>query len=165
MGLGEYLTALAKGNRMPDGERKAVAQKLSRLTGLSQDYVERANLRIDPGRFRKELLRDKRLTVGRLDSRFTAVESDAARLWTTEEPGSDGLAILSLKSKAGTLGPHVVDAIVDAVGRAEAGYRGLVIWQRKPPFSAGADLNAFIMLADRLSFRAAAAQTGEALPP
>ena len=72
------------------------------------------------------------------------LESDTARLWTTEEPGSDDVAILSLKSKAGTLGPHVVDAIVDAVGRAEAGYRGLVIWQRKPPFSAGADLNAFM---------------------
>jgi len=40
--------------------------------------VERANLRIDPGRFRKELLRDKRLVVGRLDTRFTSVERDAA---------------------------------------------------------------------------------------
>jgi carboxypeptidase C (cathepsin A) len=74
----EYLTALARGNGMPPAERKAVAQKLARLTGLSADYVERANLRIDPGRFRKELLRDRRLVVGRLDSRFTAVEGDAA---------------------------------------------------------------------------------------
>jgi len=40
--------------------------------------VLRANLRIAPGRFRKELLRDRRLVVGRLDSRFTAVEGDAA---------------------------------------------------------------------------------------
>ena len=36
----------------------AVALKIARLTGLSPDYVERTNLRIDPGRFRKELLRD-----------------------------------------------------------------------------------------------------------
>jgi carboxypeptidase C (cathepsin A) len=76
--FGEYLTALAKGNRATAAERKATAQKLARLTGLSADYVERANLRIDPGRFRKELLRDRRLVVGRLDSRFTAVERDAA---------------------------------------------------------------------------------------
>lgn len=76
--FGEYLTALAKGNRATAAERKAVAQKLARLTGLSADYVERANLRIDPGRFRKELLRDRRLVVGRLDSRYTAVERDAA---------------------------------------------------------------------------------------
>jgi carboxypeptidase C (cathepsin A) len=76
--FGEYLTALAKGNRATPADRKATAQKLARLTGLSVDFVERANLRIDPGRFRKELLRDKRLVVGRLDSRFTSVERDAA---------------------------------------------------------------------------------------
>jgi len=76
--FGEYLTALAKGNRATPAERKAIAAKLARLTGLSQDYVEKANLRIDPGRFRKELLRDRRLVVGRLDGRFTSVERDAA---------------------------------------------------------------------------------------
>src|SRR5262249_10629562 len=76
--FGEYLTALAKGNRATAAERKATAQKLARLTGLSPEYVERANLRIDPGRFRKELLRDRRLVVGRLDSRFTSTEGDAA---------------------------------------------------------------------------------------
>jgi carboxypeptidase C (cathepsin A) len=76
--FGEYLTALAKGNRMSAAERSAVAQKMARLTGLSADYIERANLRVEPGRFRKELLRDRRLVVGRLDSRFTSVEADAA---------------------------------------------------------------------------------------
>jgi carboxypeptidase C (cathepsin A) len=76
--FGEYLTALAKGNRATAAERKATAQKLARLTGLSVDFVERANLRVDPGRFRKELLRDKRLVIGRLDGRFTSVERDAA---------------------------------------------------------------------------------------
>jgi carboxypeptidase C (cathepsin A) len=76
--FGEYLTALAKGNRLAAAERKTVAQKLARLTGLSPEFVERANLRIDPGRYRKELLRDRRLVVGRLDSRFTSVERDAA---------------------------------------------------------------------------------------
>ena len=57
--FGEYLTALAKGNRATAAERKATRAESSRgCTGLSADYVERANLRIDPGRFRKELLRD-----------------------------------------------------------------------------------------------------------
>src|SRR4029077_5215472 len=74
--FGEYLAALAKGNRASAAERKATAQKLARLTGLAGEYVARANLRIDPGRFRKELLRDKRLVVGRLDTRFTSVERD-----------------------------------------------------------------------------------------
>src|SRR5262245_31771333 len=35
--FGEYLTALAKGNRASAAERKVVAQKLARLTGLSPD--------------------------------------------------------------------------------------------------------------------------------
>ena len=89
--FGEYLTALAKGNRMTDAERKAMAQKIARYTGLSPDYVERANLRIDPGRFRKELLRDKRLTVGRLDSRFTAVNRDAAGEQDEFDPSNTAL--------------------------------------------------------------------------
>jgi carboxypeptidase C (cathepsin A) len=75
---GEYATTLLKGNSLGDAERKAVAQKIARLTGLAAAYVERANLRIDPDRFRKELLRDKRLVVGRLDSRYTATDADAA---------------------------------------------------------------------------------------
>ena len=76
--FGEYLTALARGNRLATAERTALAQKLARFTGLTPEYVLRANLRIAPGRFRKELLRDRRLVLGRLDSRFTAVEGDAA---------------------------------------------------------------------------------------
>jgi carboxypeptidase C (cathepsin A) len=75
---GEYATTLLKGNSLSDAERRAVAQKIARLTGLSADYVERTNLRIDPGRFRKELLRDKRLVIGRLDTRYTATDVDAA---------------------------------------------------------------------------------------
>ncbi len=75
---GEYATSLLKGNSLGETQRKAVAQKIARLTGLTADYVERANLRIEPGRFRKELLRDQRLVVGRLDSRYTATDADAA---------------------------------------------------------------------------------------
>src|SRR5690606_32920824 len=50
----------------------------ARYTGLSVEYVRRANLRIENMRFMKELLRDQRLTVGRLDSRFTGRDRDAA---------------------------------------------------------------------------------------
>ena len=51
---------------------------MSNYTGLSVDFLIRANLRVDLSRFRKELLRDQRLTVGRYDSRFTAIDVDAA---------------------------------------------------------------------------------------
>ena len=76
--MGEYMTALTKGNALSDAERSAVADKLARFTGLSSKYILSANLRVDSARFRKELLRDKRLVVGRLDGRYTALDADAA---------------------------------------------------------------------------------------
>ena len=88
---GEYATTLLKGNSLSDAERKAVAQKIARLTGLSAEYVERTNLRIDPGRFRKELLRDKRLVVGRLDTRYTATDLDAAGEQEEFDPSNTAL--------------------------------------------------------------------------
>jgi carboxypeptidase C (cathepsin A) len=87
----EYSIALLKGNSLPAAERHAVAQKIARLTGLSADYVERANLRIDPGRFRKELLRDKRLSIGRLDARFTTTDLDAAGEQQEFDPSNTAL--------------------------------------------------------------------------
>ena len=76
--FGEYSQALTKGNTLTDAERKAMAQKLARFTGLSARFVDEANLRVSPARFRKELLRDKRLAIGRLDGRFTSIDLDAA---------------------------------------------------------------------------------------
>lgn len=75
---GEYTLALMKGDALPQSQREAVARKLARYTGLSVDYVLQTNLRIEIFRFTKELLRNERRTVGRLDSRFTAVDRDAA---------------------------------------------------------------------------------------
>lgn len=76
--LGEYTDALMQGDRLTDAKRKDIVAKLARLTGLSSDYVDRANMRIRIDRFDKELLRTSRRTVGRLDSRFTGIDLDAA---------------------------------------------------------------------------------------
>lgn len=65
-----YAPVLMKGHRASDEEREAVLAGLQRLTGISADYWDRANLRISESRFAKELLRDQRKTVGRIDSRF-----------------------------------------------------------------------------------------------
>jgi len=75
---GEYASALMQGATLSEGERSQVAQKLARYTGLSTAYVEQTDLRIGIFRFVKELLRDQRRTVGRLDSRFTGIDRDAA---------------------------------------------------------------------------------------
>jgi carboxypeptidase C (cathepsin A) len=88
---GDYMTALLKGSRLSPTERKDMAARVARLSGLSAEFVEQANLRISPGRFRKELLRDKRLTVGRLDSRYTALDRDAAGETTEFDPSNTAL--------------------------------------------------------------------------
>ena len=84
--LGEYNAVLMKGDRATEAERRSVAEKLARYSGLSQRYVESTNLRIDIHRFDKELLRDQRRTVGRLDSRFIGIDRDAAGAEPDEDP-------------------------------------------------------------------------------
>lgn len=75
---GPYAAALEKGQTISPQERDSVAQQMSALTGLSPEFIERANLRVDLSRFRKELLRNERETIGRYDSRYTGVDPDAA---------------------------------------------------------------------------------------
>ncbi len=69
-----YAEALAKGDRLTGEERSAVIDRLSRYTGLSKTYIDQSDLRIDEPHFTKELLRDRKQTVGRLDSRFLGTD-------------------------------------------------------------------------------------------
>jgi carboxypeptidase C (cathepsin A) len=76
--LGEYTLALMQGDALSEEDRSRIADKLACYTGLSPAYVEQTNLRIEIFRFVKELLRDQRRTVGRLDSRFIGIDRDSA---------------------------------------------------------------------------------------
>ncbi len=84
---GEYASALLLGDALPKRERAQVAAKLARYTGLSPDFIERSNLRVNDQHFFKELLRDRGQTVGRLDSRLLGRD----RLGVTEKPEYDPL--------------------------------------------------------------------------
>jgi carboxypeptidase C (cathepsin A) len=75
--LGDYTRALMKGTDLGDAERQQVIKTLARLTGLSEDFLDRANLRVRAQQFFKELLRSQRLTIGRYDSRVTGRDEDA----------------------------------------------------------------------------------------
>src|SRR5580692_7980955 len=75
---GEYSTALMAGDALPNAKHLEIVSKLARLTGLSPDYIERTNMRVEIERFMKELLRSERRTVGRIDGRFTGIDRDAA---------------------------------------------------------------------------------------
>lgn len=74
---GPLAQALAQGQDLPDAERTAIAQQMASFTGLSAKFILDSDLRVDLGRFRKELLRDQRRTLGRYDSRFTGIDVDA----------------------------------------------------------------------------------------
>ena len=75
--LGEYASALMQGTALDDETLSRIAARMSELTGLSEEFVRRANLRVSQSRFSKELLRDRGLTVGRFDSRFTGRDIDS----------------------------------------------------------------------------------------
>ena len=66
----EYAPALLKGSRLGETERSAVLAKLALYTGVSEEYWDRANLRVTHDQFVKELLRDRQQTAGRIDSRY-----------------------------------------------------------------------------------------------
>jgi 3-hydroxyacyl-CoA dehydrogenase len=66
----------------------------------------------------------------------TVFETDAVRMWHD----GDGIAVLGFKSKMNTVGDGVLAGVQQAIDVAEKDFRGLVIWQPKEPFSAGADL-------------------------
>lgn len=89
---GEYSVALAKGQDLGPAERDAIAQKLSRYIGLSPQYLKDANLRVSQPRFRKELLRDQRRTLGRFDGRFEGIDADAAGESPEFDPSSTAIS-------------------------------------------------------------------------
>ncbi|MBI1794386.1 MAG: peptidase S10 [Chloroflexi bacterium] len=84
---GEYAAALLKGDTLTKRERAQIIEKMSRYTGLSPEFIDRSNLRINDQHFFKELLRERGQTVGRLDSRFIGRD----RLGVTERPEYDPL--------------------------------------------------------------------------
>ena len=88
---GPYATALFAGHNLSDADRDSVAKQVSHFTGLSVDYVKEANLRISPTRFRKEVLRDDRFTLGRYDMRFEGEDVDAAGENPTYDASDSGI--------------------------------------------------------------------------
>ncbi|MBX7493659.1 peptidase S10 [Qipengyuania sp. 1NDW9] len=89
--IGPYATALLKGQDLPAAERVAVRAELARLTGLSETYLDQANLRVTSQRFYKELLRDRGLTIGRLDARYTGRDYDNAGETPDNDPSFYGI--------------------------------------------------------------------------
>jgi carboxypeptidase C (cathepsin A) len=89
--LGDYANALMQGDDLKDEDRLLITRMLARYTGLSEDYIERCDLRIEIFRFTKELLRHTKRTVGRLDSRFTGIDRDSAGEYFESDPSMNNI--------------------------------------------------------------------------
>lgn len=89
---GPYAQALAQGDRLPQAEFNSIAARISALTGLNEQYVKEARLRISASRFRKELLRDDDRTLGRYDARFMGWDPDEAGETPGYDPSETGIS-------------------------------------------------------------------------
>lgn len=87
----DYPWALAQGNRLSEADRAATIARIASLTGLSEDFVDRLDMRVEHVRFYTELLRHRRQTVGRLDSRFTGWDPDYGREHWENDPSFTAL--------------------------------------------------------------------------
>lgn len=87
----DYPWVLSRGVLLTAAERSDAVATLARLTGLSEDYVDRAELRIEHWRYFGELLRAQRRTVGRLDSRFTGPAASAIAEEMDADPSFDAI--------------------------------------------------------------------------
>lgn len=89
--LSEYASALILGQNLSSETFDAIVNRLHDYTGLRKQYIAQTNLRIDEMLFMKELLRDRGLSVGRLDSRYLGV--DASNVEARFDADPSGYAI------------------------------------------------------------------------
>jgi carboxypeptidase C (cathepsin A) len=83
---GEYAVALNKGSNLTPQEKTDIATKLSHFIGLSPDYIEKADLRVNLAQFSVELERTQRLQTGRYDSRYQMPIFDMLTEFAEDDP-------------------------------------------------------------------------------
>jgi len=76
---GEYAAALLQGDLLPDDQRRAIAAKLARFTGLDAQEIDDQDLRVDSWFFRRMLLHKDGKILGAFDGRVTAEDGERSR--------------------------------------------------------------------------------------
>ena len=72
--INKLIPAIAKGGFITENEKMEVAHTMSQYSGLSLESILQNNLDIPTRFFWKDLLRDKGVTIGRLDSRYLGID-------------------------------------------------------------------------------------------
>ena len=76
---GTMPAGLEKGDSLTRQERQSLVEQVARFTGIDRSVVDLNDMRLTQGIFCRELLRNQRLMVGRLDSRFTGDDLSRVR--------------------------------------------------------------------------------------
>lgn len=84
--MGPYLAALQKGSTLPRAEATAIATQMAQFTGLSTNYLLRADLRVTGPQFEQQLLLGRGEATGQLDGRFTGLVMDPLAAATAYDP-------------------------------------------------------------------------------
>ncbi len=89
---GEYASALMKGDHLSDAEKENILTKVAGFTGLSKDFLLRANLRVTEPQFAQELLRNEHMIVGRLDARYKGISQNLLAENANDDPQSSAIS-------------------------------------------------------------------------
>jgi carboxypeptidase C (cathepsin A) len=87
-----YADALMKGSALSAAEKADVAKQLSHFTGLNEDYLEKADLRVNLPQFMAELQRSRGLVTGRLDARFSGPMDDPLSEYSRYDPQESAIS-------------------------------------------------------------------------
>jgi len=85
--------ALIRGNTLGPTQEAVVASEMSAYLGVSAEWIRQAKLRIDPTRFRKELLRREGYSIGRFDGRYKGVDSEGTADSPENDPSGYGMDV------------------------------------------------------------------------
>jgi carboxypeptidase C (cathepsin A) len=88
---GPYASALFQGDLLDPATRHQIVEKLHAYTGLSTEYIEAADLRIQPGRFGHALLLNEEQNVGRYDGRYTGGDLDPNGSFADWDPSATNI--------------------------------------------------------------------------
>jgi carboxypeptidase C (cathepsin A) len=130
---GPYAEALWQGQNLSAAQEDEVAQKLNQMTGISVQYWKEANLRVSASHFRKELMRNDRLTLGRYDARFEGTDVDAIGAVPEYDPSDTGITGAFVAAFHSYLSSDLKYTSEDAYKTTAYGPGFKWDWNHKPP--------------------------------